>query len=71
MSTIAHTRGKVNLERNGAGSNTQWKLSVAGQVSGASFQVMIINDPEVLQDLKAIIGQVEQAAKVLGMEVAD
>lgn len=65
MSTIAHTRGKVNLERNGAGPNTQWKLSVAGQTS-TPFQELIINDPAVLRDVKDIIGQVEQAAKVLG-----
>ena len=68
MSSIKHTKGDVTLERSGAGPNTQSNFTVEGQTSDAR-QSLVINSPKVIEDLKAIIGQVEQAAKVLGQDV--
>lgn len=62
--SIVHSRGDVTLMRKGAGPNTQWTFTVEGQTS-TPRQEFIINSAQVLADLKAIIGQVEHAAKVL------
>ncbi|ASZ74591.1 hypothetical protein KHO57_gp016 [Mycobacterium phage Phabba] len=64
MSEITHSRDKVRLTRRGEGPNTQWEFAVADQISGLPQQ-LIINELAVLEDLKALIGQVEHAAKVL------
>ncbi len=70
MTEIKHTRGKVTLERTGdGGPKTEWKFEVAGQaaVPGVPTQTLIISDATTVNDLKAVIGQVEHAAKTLGV----
>lgn len=66
-STISHTRGNVTLIREGAGPNTQWEFVVEGQTSDARQQ-LVVNSASDLADLKAVIGQVEQAARVLNLD---
>lgn len=67
---ISHTRGDVTLTRTGTGNIVQWAIVVEGPTSDAT-QGIVINSPQVIEDLKALIGQVEHAAKVLGDDSSD